>query len=143
MARKGPADIGIGPRVWKFQIERLPSPQLSPNWHGHWRMRHKAKEMDEEDLVAYFLHTYSRPAIPLNRVAATVTVTRKGHQKLDPDNFSARMKGFWDGLVKCGLLADDSTDVLDVKYIFQVDKERAGPFGLVEFEIVELLNTAQ
>jgi len=121
--------------VYKFAIERLPSYELSPNWHGHWRKRHKAKVMDEQDTSAYFLHAYSKPAEPVRKATATVTVTRRGHQKLDPDNFAARMKGYWDGLVKCGLLADDSTDVLEVKYIFEVDKEKAGPFGLIEFEI--------
>ena len=94
--------------------------------------------MDKSDAYAYFLHQCRRPEKPLEAVQVTVTVYRKGKQRMDPDNFAARMKGFWDGLVEAGLLKDDSTDVIKwVQYMFIVDPEKAGREGLVEFEIKE------
>ena len=124
---------------FKFFIERLPSRELSPNWKGHWSKFHKAMQMDKSDAYAYFLHQCTRPERPLEAVTVTVTVYRKGKQRMDPDNFAARCKGFWDGLVEAGLLKDDSTDVIKwVQYMFVVDKEKAGPWGLVEFCIESL-----
>ena len=124
--------------TYRFSIERLPSRELSPNWKGHWSKFHKAMQMDKSDAYAYFSHHCTRPEKPLEAVQVKVTVYRKGKQRLDPDNFAARMKGYWDGLVEVGLLKDDSTDVIKwVQYIFIVDPEKAGPFGLVCFEIEE------
>ncbi|MCB7128058.1 MAG: hypothetical protein J3T61_00780 [Candidatus Brocadiales bacterium] len=124
--------------TYRFTIDRLPSRELSPNWKGHWSKFHKAMQMDKSDAYAYFLHQCTRPEKPLEAVQVTVRVYRKGKQRMDPDNFSARMKGYWDGLVDVGLLKDDSTDVIKtVEYIFEVDPEKAGREGLVEFQITE------
>ena len=126
--------------AYRFAIERLPSRELSPNWRGHWRGYHKAMQMDKGDMAAYCLHQCGRLPEPLQAVSVKVKVFIKSKRRMDPDNFAARMKGYWDGLVLAGLLADDSTDVIkSVEYIFQADKAKAGPLGLVEFEIEEVL----
>ena len=126
--------------TYRFGIERLPSRELSPNWRGHWRGYHKAMQMDKGDMAAYCLHQCGRLPEPLQAVSVKVKVFIKSKRRMDPDNFAARMKGYWDGLVLAGLLADDSTDVIkSVEYIFQTDKAKAGPLGLVEFEIEEVL----
>jgi len=95
--------------------------------------------MDKDDAYAYFLHKYDRPEQPLTKATAIVTVYRRDKRRVDPDNFAARLKGYWDGLVAAGLLADDSTDVLQsVEHRFIVDPEKAGREGLVCFEIEEV-----
>jgi len=124
--------------MYEIAIERLPSPELSPNWRGHWRSFHKAMQLDKREMEAYCLHQCGRLAEPLQSVSAKVDVFLKSKRRMDHDNFSARMKGFWDGLVSAGLLADDSTDVIkSVQYSFQTDREQAGPFGKVVFQIQE------
>jgi hypothetical protein len=97
-------------------------------------------QMDKSDSYAYFLQSYPSPDIPLDKARVTVTVYRRTRQRLDADNWGARMKGYWDGLVEAGLLADDSVEVIgQPTYHFIVDKERAGQWGLVEFEVEEAL----
>ena len=96
-------------------------------------------QMDKSDAYAYFLHGNTRPDVPLQQARITVTVYRRTRQRLDPDNFAARMKGYWDGLVQAGLLQDDSVEVIgQPEYIFVVDKQLAGEWGLVEFEVEAL-----
>ena len=95
--------------------------------------------MDKSDSYAYFLHAHPRPDVPLQRAKVTVTIYRRTRQRLDPDNWGARMKGYWDGLVQAGLLMDDSVAVIgQPEYIFVVDPERAEQWGLVEFEVMAL-----
>ena len=125
--------------VYRWSVPRLPSVELSPNFRGHWSRTHKAMQMDKSDSYAYFLQAYPRPDSPLDKARITVTVYRRTRQRLDPDNWGARMKGYWDGLVQAGLLADDSVEVIgQPRYIFVVDKQRAGQWGLVEFEVEAL-----
>ena len=124
---------------YTIKIPRLPSRELSPNFHGHWSRTAKAMQTDKADAYIYFLHVYDRPDVPIKKARVTVDVYRRTRQRIDPDNFAARCKGYWDGLVKAGLLADDNSNVLtEVKYNYLVDIDRAGTQGMVIFHVEEL-----
>ena len=95
--------------------------------------------MDQNEVIGCFSETYTRPDVPVTKARVTVDVYRRTRQRIDPDNFAARCKGYWDGLVKAGLLADDNSNVLtEVKYNYLVDIDRAGTQGMVIFHVEEL-----
>jgi hypothetical protein len=126
-------------RSWTIKIPRLPSREMSPNFHGHWSRTARAKIMDQNEVIGCFSETYTRPDVPVTKARVTVDVYRRTKQRLDADNFAARCKGYWDGLVKAGLLADDNVSVIGTpEYTFHVDKERAGTQGMVIFHVEEL-----
>ena len=113
--------------VYHFRVPALPSVALSPNARVHWRQRYEAMVADKNQSYAAFLEAYPRLAKPLAKADVEVTVIRKRNTRTDLDNWAARMKGFFDGLVDVGLLADDNTSVIkSLTYQFLVDKERGG-----------------
>ena len=91
---------------------------------------------DREAVIQSFLAAYPKPRRPIERAEIQVIVTLARRQRLDPDNFAARCKGFFDGLVTKGIIKDDSFQVLEkVSYDFIVNRE-LGP--RVELIITEL-----
>ena len=94
--------------------------------------------MDKDDARAYFLQAYPKPATCLAKAKVVITSYVKAKRYRDDDNWRARFAGFMDGLT--GLAwKDDSIDCIgkpDHRII--VDPEKAGPFGLVEFEITQI-----
>ena len=119
--------------TYHFTVPRLPSAALSPNARGHWSKRAKAMSTDRMDAHAYFLQSYTRPDKPLESARIKVRVYFVNKRPRDPDNFGARLKGFFDGLTLAGVIRDDSFECIGhPQYEFLVDPSK-GP--AVEFEI--------
>ena len=121
--------------TWAMTIPALPSALLKPGAHQHWRVAHRAKQQDTE--TAFWLAKQAgAPPQPLAAVRATVTFVVAQRRRRDRDNWAARCKGFWDGLVRAGILADDDGETIrSVELRWVVDKANA-PKTLIELEAV-------
>jgi len=123
--------------TYRFTIERLPSAALSRPDKIHWSKRNRLMQMDKDDIRAYFLHVYERPPEPFKKAKVTVTSYVRYKRTRDADRWHNRFVGFMDGL--SGLVyEDDSMECIgEPNYPIVVDKDKAGPWGLVEFQITE------
>ena len=67
-----------------------------------------------------------RVHIPLKKVSAEVLFVFKEQRRRDLDNWIGRLKGYWDGIVKAGIIEDDNIDIVtSINVKFEVDKSRA------------------
>lgn len=62
-----------------------------------------------------------KPPYPLNRAKVTLVYYFKDRRRRDPDNYSGKF--ILDGLVRAGILEDDSFDNVDLNLRAGVDKE--------------------
>ena len=89
----------------------LPPASLSPNSRASWPVKAKAaKEL--RILTGIYAKQQSRP-LDLKQVAVMLQIRCKTpNQRRDIDNYQARLKSFFDGLVDARIIADDSWRVL-------------------------------
>ena len=112
-------------RKWVYRIEGRPGHErkvtkagnvvqervLSLNARpGHWGVVRRVKEHDE-NMVQLATRHY-KPEAPLAKANVRIILHWHGKHRRDPDNQGGLMKGVLDGLVKGGVLADDSFDVI-------------------------------
>ena len=71
---------------------------------SHWAVARKLKKADADIIAGYAIHQAIPKATGKRRLSFTVYVSGRGRTP-DADNF---LKSMCDGLVKCGLLVDDS-----------------------------------
>jgi hypothetical protein len=104
---------------------------LNKKLGSHWRTRHK--ENKSWDLMIACLCSGKLPNKPLER--AQISIVRHSYRMLDYDGLVGSMKPVVDSLVSCGVLKDDSWNVLGewiVKQRFRPKKE--GP--LLEIMVI-------
>ena len=95
-------------------------------------MVRKAKVHDTEMAYVYSLIAYrekngdGRLSLPMKAVTASVTYVFKETRRRDLDNWIGRLKGYWDGIVKAGIIEDDNIDIItSINVKFEIDKSRA------------------
>tara|TARA_R110002012_G_scaffold270143_1_gene454516 strand:+ start:25 stop:432 length:408 start_codon:yes stop_codon:yes gene_type:complete len=113
-------------------IPELPNAALKSGFRGGWWLVRKAKVHDTEMAYVYSLIAYRDkkgtrpPTLPLKKVNADVTFIFKEQRRRDLDNWIGRLKGYWDGIVKAGIIEDDNIDIVtSISVKFEVDKSRA------------------
>jgi Holliday junction resolvase RusA-like endonuclease len=110
-------------------IPALPGEALKPGYRGGWWLVRKAKKHDTEMGYVYALIAYRERKnfpLPLKRVIAEVTFVFKQQRRRDLDNWSGRLKGYWDGIVQAGIVADDNSEIItSLSVKFEIDKARA------------------
>jgi hypothetical protein len=118
-------------------IPELPEAALKPGFRGGWWLVRKAKVHDTEMAYVYALIAYrekhgdGRFSLPLGKVDASITFVFKEIRRRDLDNWIGRLKGYWDGIVKAGIIEDDNIDIIaSMNVKFEVDKER-GPLTII------------
>ena len=87
----------------------LPPKELSPNAGKKWNV-HKINRITreaQEDVIARVFEQQPRGK-PLERATVTVTFVVPDLRRRDKDNLIAASKAWRDGLVKAGVIADDS-----------------------------------
>lgn len=103
----------------------------------HWRVKQKEREAFALLVAASTLG--ARPDAPLQR--ASVWCVRRSTARPDYDNLVESFKIVIDALVRCGVLADDSPEVIGVpSYSWQ--QSAGGPTG-IEFEVASIAAGAQ
>ena len=83
---------------------------------------------------ADFIEVYCRPKppYPIARARVTLHYYFKDKRRRDPDNYSGKF--ILDGLVKAGILIDDSFAVIDLELKASVDEQKKG-YTVIEVEI--------
>jgi len=109
-------------RKWRkhmrIELEHLPDPMLSPNKRPHWRKKHKHASLAKEEAMLRAIKA-GRPMNPYEKSHITVTFVAKDKRRRDPDNLIASMKPYIDGIVRAGVIKDDS--VFNVSYTFKYE----------------------
>lgn len=111
-------------------------PEIPPSMNKYkgrsnvWQYR-KDKEEWEEKVAVY---CRPRPKKPIEKSTLTLTYYFKTRIRHDPNNYDGQF--ITDGLVKAGIIADDSFDNIDLVLRGSHDKENPR----TEIEIVEVEN---
>lgn len=94
------------------------------------RYAYQAEKKQWADIIAYTCRP--KPPYPLARAKVTLHYYFKDKRRHDPDNYSGKF--ILDGLVKAGILVDDSFQVIDLELKASVDTEKKG-YTIIEVEI--------
>lgn len=117
---------------WSLKFELAGLPSLQPDTK-HWRFRQKER-VNWRMLVASKVGRMG-PAVPLER--ARLRLTRHSTTRPDPDNLAMSFKAVVDGLVSCGVLRDDSSDVIGTPdYRWEKAKRGEGHVTIEVWEVV-------
>jgi len=109
----------LSPRSTVIELGHLPDPALSPNKRLHYMELYRAKDAAKTEAAALVL-AQGKPPRPYERAHITITWVAKDKRRRDMDNLLASMKGYLDGLVAVGLLADD--DAMHVGYTLRYEQ---------------------
>ena len=94
-------------------IDGLPPPELSPNTREHWAARYEAGQVAKQMAWAEARKALGHKSAPMwGKVGVEIIWYCNGIRR-DYDNFLARSKPYWDGLVAAGIIIDDSNQVID------------------------------
>ena len=98
----------------RIELPYLPPDSYSPNNRGSWaekRGRKGDNNRVSEDVWALVIEA-GWDGEPLKAARCWMTFHIPTRHKRDPDNMVAKTKPIWDALVKAGVLADDTIDVI-------------------------------
>ena len=105
-------------RWMRIVLPDLPPREANPNSHSHHYTINKVRAKQHEEMIAYVLEQ-GRPDTPMERAHITITWRAKDKRTRDADNLFAAMKGSIDGLVKAGVLVDDSAKYLSYSLYYE------------------------
>ena len=102
-----------------IMLGQLPDARLNPNKRLHrsvvWRARREAREQ-----AGWLALAAGVPTQPLRKAHITITFVAGDGVRRDIDNLFASMKGYIDGIVDAGVIADDSA--LNVSYTIRYER---------------------
>lgn len=132
---------------FRVVIHRLPSPKLNTNTvsskGSHWGTYAKAKKEDGEEAFDRARDQRLPKTMPWSDVSVNVHFVIpyvKSITVRDWDNLIGSTKGFWDGLVQAGVLADDNMSVIQ-RISFSHENKKMPKKGIgaeTIFEITQL-----
>ena len=102
----------------RIVLPDLPPAAANPNNRSHHHTINKVRAKQHEEMIAYVLEQ-GRPDTPMERAHITITWRAKDKRTRDADNLFAAMKGSIDGLVKAGVLVDDSAKYLSYSLYYE------------------------
>lgn len=103
----------------EFELSGLPK-ILANSMQGSWKASHYAKKRWQERVINHVVLMRLKPESPLLRAA--ISLTRFSTHRPDQDNLAGSFKPVLDGLVKAGVIADDSNEIIDVKWNWEKTK---------------------
>lgn len=116
----------------KFLMGGLPETTNSLRRAGHWAVLHKHAQTWKKNVSMCVFS--NKPKKPLEK--AQLILTRKSSVAPDPDGLVSSFKHIIDGLVACGVLADDKYSNIGMPtYLWE--KAPKGE-GSVEVEVIEV-----
>lgn len=117
----------------KYTIPSIPpSDNRFKGRQNVWEYRETKKEWTNSVMTL----CRPRPKEPIEKAVVTLTYYFKTRVRHDPDNYSGKF--ILDGLVKAGILADDSFANIELKLVGRYDK--LNPRTEIEITEVELEN---
>ena len=122
-------------RWMRIVLPDLPPREANPNSHSHHYTINKVRAKQHEEMIAYVLEQ-GRPDTPMERAHITITWRAKDKRTRDADNLFAAMKGSIDGLVKAGVLVDDSAKYLSYSLYYEWGDDITENETIIEIEEV-------
>jgi hypothetical protein len=108
--------------ILEFEIHELPKP-INAQTSFHWRK--KGQIVKEWHKKVHYACLYHRPKFPL--VRAQLRLTRFSSRCPDYDGLVSSWKHVIDGLVICGILSDDTMDVIGMPvFLWEKYKPKQG-----------------
>ena len=102
----------------KYIINRIPpSNNKFKGRQNHWEYRSLKKEWEQ----IIFYSCLPRPPKPIEKAIVKITYFFKSRIRHDPDNYNGVF--ILDGLVKAGIIQDDSFNCIDLVLKGEYDKE--------------------
>ena len=115
----------------RLEIKALPSEAFSLNSRCHWSEKRKATQ---EALLLVREALGAPPWTQYAKAKARVLIVVATRRRRDGDNFSGRLKPFWDALEKWGIIEEDDLEHLRVESLdIEVDPARA-PLTVIELD---------
>ena len=110
--------------MWEktFRIDHLPGTQADV--HRDWFVRNAYRKRWHKRVAEAVLVAGSGPPAPLSR--AEVVCVRHSAREADPDNVTYSFKSILDGFVKAGVLADDTSEVVDLTTSWEYEPPNRG-----------------
>ena len=105
-------------RWMRIVLPDLPPREANPNSNTYRYKRNEIRSGQHEEMIAYVLEQ-GRPDTPIERAHITITWRSKDKRTRDADNLFAAMKGSIDGLVKAGVLVDDSAKYISYSLYYE------------------------
>jgi Holliday junction resolvase RusA-like endonuclease len=102
-----------------IELGHLPDRDLSPNRRLHFMQLYAAKRDAKDEATALVLE-HGVPPEPIQKAHIAITWVAKDKRRRDIDNLFSSMKAYIDGLVRVGLIADDSAD--HVEYTLKYER---------------------
>lgn len=103
-------------------IENFHPPSVANGPHGHWRAAASSRKRAKEFVG---LHVRAQGLRPMQgRVLVTALFVYPRRYRTDADNLAARLKPALDALVSAGVLADDSTEHVELRVMAGVERGR-------------------
>ncbi len=115
--------------MYKYILDAIPP---SNNQFIGRNVRWKYQDIKKQWADKIFYLCRSKPPQPLERSTVTITYYFKDKRRRDPDNYSGKM--ILDGLVRAGILQDDSFS--NINLVLRGDYDKENP--RTEIEIKEI-----
>ena len=117
----------------RIVLPDLPPREANPNSNTYRYRRNEVRSTQHEEMIAYVLEQ-GRPNTPIERAHITITWRSKDKRTRDADNLFAAMKGSIDGLVKAGVLVDDSAKHLSYTLYYKWGDEVTENETIIDIE---------
>lgn len=92
-------------REWRLTVESIPPAELRGNSRAHWGKKNQPRKDWKQSGYDHGMHDVGAV---LKRIRITYTFYH--WKNIDRDNLAIGMKSWQDGLVKAGVVPDDSPD---------------------------------
>lgn len=103
--------------IFKYSIKAVP-PSNNKFIGKNQRWQYQSDKKQWARIIQLFC--VPRPKEPLKKSNITIIYYFKDKRRRDPDNYSGKF--ILDGLVRSGIIKDDSFDCIDLRLIGRVDK---------------------
>lgn len=110
--------------IYRYKIPLIPP--SNNKYIGNGRMSKNLEYQAEKKQWAGYINIFCRPKppFPIARAKVTLHYFFKDNRRRDPDNYSGKF--ILDGLVRTGILQDDSFSVIDLELKADKDTDKKG-----------------
>ena len=113
--------------IYKYSIKAIP-PSNNKFIGKNQRWQYQSDKKQWARIIQLFC--VPRPKEPLKKSKVTIIYYFKDKRRRDPDNYSGKF--ILDGLVRSGIIKDDSFDCIDLRLIGRVEKNNPRTEILIE-----------
>ena len=113
-----------------YKIPNIPPSNNKFQGNGSLGRNYEYQNIKKEWAQLINIYCRPKPPYPIARAKVTLHYYFKDRRRRDPDNYSGKF--ILDGLVKAGILVDDSFQIIDLELKADIDADKK---GYVEIEV--------